>query len=192
MFSCFSQLNFSLLPDLEESSLNLGKARKYGFLGVILVASILVTIALASYGLPGEAYRRALFQVVSVITTTGFSSDNYDQWPDLARAILLVLMFFGGCTGSTTGAIKIGRLVVLFRYSCRQIIKAFNPRQVIPTKLDGVALPATAIHSMAAFFFIYLTLFAFGLYGLPLPGPVTRPSVPPQPHQQYPGRGWGR
>ncbi len=134
------------------------------FCGVILVASLVITMALTGqYGLPwGEACRRAFFQVVSVITTTGFSSDNYDQWPDLARAILLVLMFFGGCTGSTTGAIKIGRLVVLFRYSCRQIIKAFNPRQVIPTKLDGVALPATAIHSMAAFFFIYLTLFAFG------------------------------
>ncbi|HHT06393.1 MAG TPA: TrkH family potassium uptake protein [Hydrogenispora sp.] len=135
------------------------------FCGVILVASILVTIALAgSYGLPlGEAYCRALFQVVSVITTTGFSNDNFDQWPDLARAVLLVLMFFGGCTGSTAGAIKIGRLVVLFRYFRRQVTKAYNPRQVIPTKLDGVALPATAIHSMAAFFFIYLTLFAFGI-----------------------------
>ena len=134
------------------------------FCGVILVSSLLVAIALTGqYGLSwGEAGRRALFQVVSVITTTGFSNDNFDQWPDLARAILLVLMFFGGCTGSTAGAIKIGRLVALFRYLRRQVIRAYNPRQVIPTKLDGVTLPATAIHSMAAFFFIYLTLFAFG------------------------------
>jgi trk system potassium uptake protein TrkH len=57
---------------------------------------------------------------------------------------------------------KIGRLVVLFRYSCRQVNKAFNPRQVIPTKLDGGVIPAITIHSMAAFFFIYITLFAVG------------------------------
>ena len=96
------------------------------------------------------------------MTTTGFSSDNFDRWPDLARALLLVLMFFGACTGSTSGAMKIGRLVVLFRYSCRQVNKAFNPRQVIPTKLDGGVIPAITIHSMAAFFFIYITLFAVG------------------------------
>lgn len=134
------------------------------FCGVILVASLLIAMTLVRTDrMPwGEAGRRALFQVVSAMTTTGFSSDNFDRWPDLARALLLVLMFFGACTGSTAGSIKIGRLVVLFRYACRQVAKAFNPRQVIPTKLDGVAVPATTIHSMAAFFFIYLALFAVG------------------------------
>lgn len=142
------------------------------FAGVILVASLLIALTLAgSYGLPwGEACRRALFQVVSVMTTTGFSSDNFDRWPELARAILLLLMFSGACTGSTGGSIKIGRLVVLFRYARRQVTKAFNPRQVIPTKLDGVVVSATAVHTMAAFFFLYITLFALGTLGVAATG----------------------
>ena len=142
------------------------------FFGVIIVASLLVTIALSgSYGLSlGEACRHAVFQVVSIITTTGFSSDNFDQWPDFARAILLFLMFFGACTGSTAGALKIARVVVLWKYACRQVRKTFNPRQVIPTKLDGVALPPTAIHAIAVFFFMYMAIFVIGTLGVSATG----------------------
>jgi trk system potassium uptake protein TrkH len=131
---------------------------------IIVVATILISISLLTQMnlSVGEALRRSGFQVVSVITTTGYSSDNFDTWPSFARGILFILMFFGGCTGSTGGAIKIARIMLLFKYAFRQVQKAVNPRLVIRTKLDGTALPDARIHEILAFFFMYITLFICG------------------------------
>ena len=134
------------------------------YTGIILLATLLITISLVTkMDLPlGESLRRAGFQVVSIITTTGFSSDNFDTWPVFARGILFTLMFFGGCTGSTGGAIKIARIVVLVKYARRQVQRAINPRLIIQTKLDSAPLPDEVIHEISAFFFMYIALFTFG------------------------------
>ncbi|NLW56103.1 MAG: TrkH family potassium uptake protein [Firmicutes bacterium] len=134
------------------------------FAGIIILASLLIAVALVTeMALPvGEALRRAVFQVVNIITTTGFSSDNFAAWPTFAQGILFILMFFGGCAGSTAGGIKIARLIVLFKYATRLVQKTIHPRQVFQTKVEHSPLPDTVLHEILAFFFIYIALFAFG------------------------------
>jgi len=134
------------------------------FVGIITLASLLITVALVTeMALPvGEALRRAVFQVVTIITTTGFSNDNFAAWPTFAQGILFILMFCGGCAGSTAGGLKIARLVVLFKYAYRLVQKTVHPRQVFQTKVEHSPLPDSVIHEILAFFFIYIALYAFG------------------------------
>ncbi len=84
-----------------------------------------------------DAIRGAAFQVISIMTTTGYVTENYDQWPTLARVILLMLMILGGCAGSTAGGIKVGRLILLLKIARQEIIRTFRPAQVFALRLNG-------------------------------------------------------
>jgi len=115
--------------------------RVYG--GLIVIATLLIAFNLltADLGLSiSEAFRQSTFQVVSIMTTTGFVTANFDLWPTFARAALLMLMIVGASAGSTGGALKVVRFVVLIKYTYNQIIRAFNPRAVIPLRLGKTIL----------------------------------------------------
>ena len=103
----------------------------------------------------GHAFRESVFQVTSIVTTTGFVSEDYDQWPGFSMAILLLLMVFGGCAGSTAGGIKINRVLLFFRVARQEIIAAFRPKQIFSLRLNGA--PAdNAARSVP----IYIAMFA--------------------------------
>ncbi len=138
------------------------EARAY--LGIIGIATIIITVSLTTKMNLSvvNAFRKAVFQVVSIVTTTGFSSDNFDLWPPLCKGILFVLMFIGGCTGSTGGSIKVARVVLLFKYAKRRIRQVTRPRLVLQTKLGNVPVSDSVIHEILAFFFLYITLFIVG------------------------------
>lgn len=167
IFMVLAGLNFSLYYRvLQKKSLKslLFDPETKGFLGIIFIATTIVTISLSTeMKLPLlDSLRRSVFQVVSIVTTTGFSSDNFDLWPSLSKGILLLLMFIGGCTGSTGGSIKVARILLLAKYAKRQILKATKPRLVLQTKLGSTAIPDSVIHEILAFFFMYIALFAIG------------------------------
>lgn len=83
---------------------------------IVLVSALLMTANLVGMGLErGEAFRQALFQAASISSSTGFVSADFDQWPSFCKAILLFLMFCGGCAGSTAGGLKTTRLILLFK-----------------------------------------------------------------------------
>lgn len=98
----------------------------------------------------GHALRAALFQVTTIITTTGFVTADYDVWPEFAKTLLLMLMIVGGSSGSTAGGIKVSRILLFFRTARREVITAFRPRQVFPIKLNGA--PADAAARSAPFY----------------------------------------
>ncbi len=128
------------------------------YLALLVGASILIAINLINgIGLPaGEAFRQGGFHAVSIMTTTGFATADFNLWPSFARAALLVLMIVGACAGSTGGAIKVTRLLVLFKYTFRRISLAFNPQAVIPIKVGGNVLSERVISGiigMAALYF---------------------------------------
>jgi trk system potassium uptake protein TrkH len=106
----------------------------------------------------GEAFRQSSFQTVSIMTTTGFSSTNFDVWPTFARSALLVLMIIGASAGSTGGALKVVRLLVLFKYAYRRILLAFNPRAVIPLKVGGRVLSETIISGIIGMAIVYFVI----------------------------------
>ncbi|HYH02284.1 MAG TPA: potassium transporter TrkG [Bacillota bacterium] len=109
-----------------------------------------------------EALRLAVFQVVSICTTTGFSSDDFALWPQFAQAVLFILMFIGGCTGSTGGAIKVARIVLLVKYMKKTVQRVARPRMIIQTKLGDHHIPDSMMHDVLAFFFMYMLLFVVG------------------------------
>lgn len=109
------------------------------------------------------ALRDALFQVSSLITSTGFVSADFDQWPPLSKMILLLMMFVGGCAGSTAGAIKVSRLLILCKQSWAELRKVIHPRVVTSIHIDNKAVDQVVISAVSQFFFIYMLLFAIGV-----------------------------
>ncbi len=143
------------------------------YIGLILISTVLVAINLiTSMEISfGEALRYGSFQVISIMTTTGFNTVDFNVWPAFAKAVLLTLMIIGACAGSTGGAIKVVRLLVLVKYAYRRIILAYNPRAVVPLKIGGIVLPEgiiSGIIGMAIIYFVtifisFLIMSAIGL-----------------------------
>lgn len=132
------------------------------YLGVFFLGTAVVTLNLAAGGGydPGRALRAALFQVSSVMTTTGFATADFGRWPVFSQIILFILMFVGGCAGSTGGAIKHVRVLILLRSASRQITRLFHPQAVVPVRLGSQTVSEEVVGAVQAFFFIYILIFA--------------------------------
>jgi trk system potassium uptake protein len=129
------------------------------FLGTILIATILITVDLRLNIMAdlGRAFRYAIFQVSSIITTTGFVTDNFAKWPAFSQVILLLLMFIGGSAGSTGGAIKCVRIILVFKHAYRELYHLVHPHAVTHVKLGGQAVPQDVMKSVLGFFVLYLS-----------------------------------
>jgi trk system potassium uptake protein TrkH len=110
--------------------------------------------------LAGLRLRTAAFQVVSIITSTGFATADYDLWSTPAKLILFLLMFTGACAGSTTGGIKLVRILLTMRYCRRELFKTLHPKAVIVVKLKGAPVKEDVIHSIMIFMALYILIFA--------------------------------
>jgi trk system potassium uptake protein TrkH len=128
---------------------------------VMLFMTILLTMDLsvkAVYSI-ADSFRYAIFQAVSIQTTTGFTTANFDYWPASSQFIILILMFMGGCIGSTCGGMKIIRILLLLKSARRELQKVIHPRGVIPITLGGKKISDDVIRSITVFFFIYIGIF---------------------------------
>lgn len=130
----------------------------------LYTAFIVICTVLISFNISGgsleEILRKASFQVLSIITTTGYATTDFDTWALLPRALLVALMFIGGCAGSTGGAIKVGRILLLLKQSILELKKALHPRAILNIKIDGKAVSQEIAINVAQFFFIYMMLTA--------------------------------
>jgi trk system potassium uptake protein TrkH len=109
-----------------------------------------------------ENIRTSLFQVVSIMTTTGFTTADFDTWPTFSRLTLLILMFVGGCAGSTGGAIKQIRILLLLKHCWRELFKMIHPKAVISLKVGGRNVQDDIVKNILAFTTIYFLIFIFG------------------------------
>ena len=131
------------------------------YVGVIVLATATVMFFLLREGeAVGEAFRHGLFQVVSVLTTTGLASDDFALWSDQAKMVLLLLMFIGGCAGSAAGGPKVVRHVLMARYTLRELKRTLHPRAVLPVKLGGRVVPEAILRDVLVFMLFYLLTFA--------------------------------
>ncbi|HEX7358013.1 MAG TPA: TrkH family potassium uptake protein [Ignavibacteriaceae bacterium] len=117
-----------------------------------------------------ESFRQSLFHVVSLVTTTGYVSSDYENWAVFSRMIFFVLLFIGGSAGSTGGGIKIVRHYLLFKNGLLELKRLIHPRAVIPVRLNGKAVSPEIISNVQAFFIIYILIFVLGSILLSLMG----------------------
>ena len=109
-----------------------------------------------------RALRNGLFQVVSIITTTGYVTADYTAWSPFITVVFFVLMFFGGSAGSTAGGVKIVRHVVLVKNSLLEFKRQIHPTAIIPVRLNKTAVDRDITFTVLAFIMIYISIFAMG------------------------------
>ncbi|MGI8478668.1 MAG: TrkH family potassium uptake protein [Gaiellaceae bacterium] len=140
------------------------------YLFLVVLASIALVAKLAGRGVyeGEEAVRHAVFQVVSTMTTTGFASADFNEWPIFAGMILVALMFVGGSAGSTAGAIKVVRVLVLVRLLRRDLTQTVHREAVIPIRFNGSPLDERTVRAVVAFVLLYAVVFVLGMLALVL------------------------
>jgi len=104
----------------------------------------------------------SIFQVVSIVTTTGFMTADFDQWPNILRIMLVCLMFVGGCAGSTGGSIKVIRILILSKFILRELQKLIQPRAVIHVKVGEKTVDRETLTNILAFMFMFIFIFITG------------------------------
>lgn len=139
---------------------------------LIVAGSIaLITINILSiYENIWQALRYSGFQVISVITTTGFGTADYVDWPFFSQIIIIFLMIFGACSGSTGGGIKISRIMILFKSAGREIKRVFNPREVISVNMDGKPVEEEVVRGVESFFVLHVAIVAISCIFVALDG----------------------
>ncbi|MGD8964408.1 MAG: potassium transporter TrkG, partial [Gammaproteobacteria bacterium] len=140
----------------------------------ILAALALVTIVYlymdGQYATWSESFRKGLFQVVSIGTTTGFTTADFSIWHGAVPVMLIFASFIGGCAGSTGGGMKVIRWVLIFKQGYRELIRLLHPNAEIPVKLSGRPVPPRVIEAVWGFFSAYVVVFALMLMGLMFTG----------------------
>jgi len=132
------------------------------YASLLLGLAVLTTITLylnGTYGTIAESARFASFQVVSVMTTTGFTSADFSIWPGFIPIMLICIAFIGGCAGSTCGGMKVIRIMLLYRQAVREIRRLIHPHAVIPVKIGGRKTSASVMDAVWGFFFLYVASF---------------------------------
>jgi trk system potassium uptake protein TrkH len=129
------------------------------FTGIFLVASVLMAQDLlrnGSYESGSAALRHASFQAASILTTTGFATADYLVWPPLSQGVLFILMFVGGCAGSTGGGVKVGRILTLIKMGFSEMRYLINPNGIYGIYVNRVPLRKNIVYDIAAMVFLYL------------------------------------
>ena len=127
------------------------------YLGIVSVATALITInILPQYKVFSDSLRHGAFQVASIITTTGYTTQNFDLWPTFSKVILLLMMFIGACAGSTAGGLKVSRVVILFQSIKQEFRKLLHPRSVTVVKFEGKTLDKSTLTNVKNYFALYM------------------------------------
>ena len=136
-----------------------GEFKFYG--GVVILFSILIwsSIMHNGDGFNHKSFRDSLFQTVSILTGTGFGTADYELWVPFAQLLLLIMMFFGGSAGSTTGGIKIARVMVIIKYSISETKRLLHPRAVIPMRIGKQLINDDVIRNTLGFVLFYSSIF---------------------------------
>ncbi|MBQ7566437.1 MAG: TrkH family potassium uptake protein [Oscillospiraceae bacterium] len=133
----------------------------WAYLALFAVSVMLIsTNILHMYDSFAEALRHAAFQVSSIMTTTGFSTFDFDSWPLFSKAILLGLMFIGACAGSTGGGIKVSRVVLLLKSAKRELMRLVHPRSVTRAHFEGKTVDISTLHSVSTYLIVYVACFS--------------------------------
>jgi trk system potassium uptake protein TrkH len=155
-------LSFKLIKGKFSEVLHNSEAKAYFFIIIVSAAIIAVSLMVKSAAESSSSIRTALFFTASIITTTGFSTGNPNVWPPLAQGILLILVLTGGCSGSSSGGVKVIRHVVLFKQAGNELRKVIYPRGVFSVRLNSKVGRKDVVYGVSGFIFLYFAFAAVG------------------------------
>jgi trk system potassium uptake protein len=153
-------LYFLLLYRQWRAALRMEEVRWYYI--IVFLAVVLICLNLYTSG-QFTSVREVVFQVASIITTTGFSSTDFDLWPEFSKTILITLMFIGGCAGSTGGGIKVSRILIFAKTAVREVRELSQPRLIRTVRMDGKKLENRVIRGTLLFLTAYVLIFFLSL-----------------------------
>ena len=158
LFGINFNLYFLLLCGKIKDFLKSEELRAY--LGIMLGTIAVITIDIQGlFPSLGEAFHHAAFQVSSVMTTTGYTTVDFNKWPELSRILMLIVMCIGTCAGSTGGGIKVSRILLMIKNSRREIKRLAHPRSVSVITFDGKRVSDDVISGVNVFFIFYMMIF---------------------------------
>lgn len=132
----------------------------WAYLGIVLAAATIITVNIMPiYNSLSQSVRLSVFQVASIITTTGYATADFNTWPVLSKGILLILMFFGACAGSTGGGFKISRVVLLLKAVKREFHRLIHPRSRTTIKFEGKNVDEGTISGVECYLALYVICF---------------------------------
>lgn len=141
------------------------------YLLIVASSTAVLTVDLfARYGSAFGSFRQAAFHVSSIITTTGYVTDSLSEWPSLSKTVIFLLMFIGGCAGSTAGSFKVSRVLLLFKKIKREIQKLLHPRAVSVVRFDGKRVDEATMTSLGSYLGIYALFFCVFIFLLGFEG----------------------
>ncbi len=158
IFGVNFNLYFLILMKKVKTVFKSTELKTYALIVVSAIAIIFFNIS-PLYSSASEALRQSAFQVSSLITTTGFSTADFNLWPSLSKAILVMIMFIGGCAGSTAGGLKVTRVVLLFKMIGREFERLLRPRSVKVVKSEGKSVDEKVLSSVTTYFAVYIVCF---------------------------------
>lgn len=130
------------------------------YIAICLISVSIITGNIYSiYGNLPDSVRTSAFQVASLVTTTGFSTADFNLWPGLSKGILLILMFIGGCAGSTAGGLKVSRVVMMIKMIRREFMKMIHPRSVSAVRIEGKKVDDTTLNGVNVYFALYMVIY---------------------------------
>jgi len=164
VFTLLASCNFLIYIYIIQRNFNMVKnnleIRVFGM--IVAGATLIIAVSLYATGTFktfGESLLRSFFQVSAFASSSGYSIGDYSVWPTFCQGILFILFFVGGCTASTSGSIKVLRVIVMFKLINRGFYKRLHPRAARAVKLNGKAMPARAVAAISTFIFMYFATF---------------------------------
>ena len=172
MFMFLSGTGYSLLymafVQRRKLSLLIKNDELIAYIGTVIVFALIIAgilILKHTYGWY-QALEEGLFQVTSVITTTGFATVDYTKWPFAAQMILMLLLFTGASAGSASGGLKMIRVVFIFKYIKKELFKILHPSAVLPIRVNDTPVPVEIMGQMMSFIIFYFAIFAVSAFAM--------------------------
>ncbi len=137
---------------------------RYYFLTIIAAIAIILPNTISLFGGFKDALRHTAFQVASIITTTGFSTVDFDLWSQTSKTVLVILMFIGACAGSTGGGIKVSRFIMLIKSVRRELISYIHPKSIMKIKMDGKPVEHGVARSVNVYFISFVIVFVISVF----------------------------
>ncbi len=134
------------------------------FLGIAAASTLVIAMNINRiYMDMGDSIRHSAFTVASIMSTTGFSTEDFNTWPELSRSLIVMLMFVGGCAGSTCGGIKVSRILILFKSMGKELELLIHPKQVKKIKIDGHPIEHEVVRSVNVYMVGFVLVFAVSM-----------------------------